>query len=136
MKVLVNFIIQISGKPKSLVLDALKKTEQKLKDKNNYFVVKDCFTSDIDYDDNTKFFSGFLEVKSTFKDCLSVVKFIFEYNPVSIEIENLDKITIERENMNEILNSFASIILKKEEEIQKARAYCFYLEDKYKVKKN
>ena len=39
MKIIANFIIQIAGKPKELVLDALERTKTKISEKNNNFKV-------------------------------------------------------------------------------------------------
>ena len=135
MKIIANFIIQIAGKPKELVLDALERTKTKISEKNKNFKVLESHFSDIDFDDETKFFSGFLDIRAEFLDEVSVLDFVIYYNPTSIEIESPQKLNLTSNNFNEILNKMAKILLKKEEEIQKSRAYSHYLKDKYENKK-
>jgi hypothetical protein len=131
----VNFIIHIAGKPEPLVLDALKKTQEKLEDKNNKFKVKNCEVAEIELNEETTLFGGFLEVLIQFEKMEEVLNFVIDYNPTSIEVESPTKITTDNYELTEFLNILASSLLDGQQEIRSLRAYVHELHEKLGIKK-
>lgn len=122
-----NFIIQIAGKPKENVENALNGVIDKLKEEQN---LKEYEVSEPEYDDNTTLYSGLLEAGIKFEQVRDLLEFIVDYTPSSVEVESPEKINLDNTSFSAVLNDFSSHILNTNQELREVRAYAHSLKKK------
>ena len=110
-EIITNFILQISGKPKENVFKALEKIVDQIKQHNKY----DVLNVDIlepSFDEKTKLFSGVIDIKIRFDTIQYLLEFVYDYMPISIEIEEPSKLNIQAADLNNILNDISMKLLE------------------------
>ena len=121
-KVVARFIIEIAGKPKENVDKALNLVEKRLKE-NKDFKVLDSEVVESELDEDSKLYSGFLDVQIKFKETRDILGFIMDYTPTSVEVEEPDKLSFQAADVTTILNDMSRHILRTANEIRKLRAH-------------
>lgn len=132
-KISARFIIQIAGKPQENVEKALGVVEDKLKNDDNFKLVESEI-SDVEIDDKSTLYSGFLDVLIKFNSAKDILGFIMDYTPNSVEIEEPDVIKVDNNDFSNILNDFSTFILAAQSQIRKLNAHVHMLNSKYGVK--
>ncbi|MCA9495748.1 MAG: hypothetical protein KC589_02300 [Nanoarchaeota archaeon] len=122
-KIDARFIIQIAGKPIENVEKALKHVLEKLKGEKEKFKVIESDIEEAEYDEETKLYSGFIDVMARFSDSKSILEFILDYTPTSIEIESPENLKLSSNDMTGILNDMTNFILGTQNKIRQLNAY-------------
>ncbi len=117
-----RFIIQIAGKPQEKVLEALNVVEKNIGKDSRYKVVESEVVEP-ELDEETTLYSGFLDILISFKEAGSILEFIVDYTPSSVDIEEPREITFDANDLNGILNDMSAHILKHQAEIRNLRAH-------------
>ncbi len=133
-KIKARFIIQIAGKPKEAVENAFKITQEKLKAEKKRFKVVECEVAELEYEEKTTLYTGFVDVLAEFKTILDIMNFMLDYTPSSIEVESPRVHKIENIDLTEVLNSLSHIILRGQQEIRELRTYVHALHEKFNIK--
>lgn len=130
-KITARFIIQIAGKPVENVEKALKIVEEKLKAEKRFKVVESEILEP-ELDEKSTLYSGLIEVLARFENAQSVLEFIIDYTPNSIEIEDPEKIVFDNASFTGILNDFSSSILRMTHQVRTLNANIHFLDKKVK----
>lgn len=107
MEIVINTFLQISGKPKENVQRALDVIRGQL-EKDRRCKILECEILEPELDDLQILFSGLLELKIEFCAVKDVLAFVYDYLPMSIEVEQPNKLEIEIGDFNSILNDISS----------------------------
>lgn len=134
-KITARFIIEISGKPQENVEKALEKFKNQFEEEKEQFTINSCLLEEPEYSEESKLYSGFLEVDAVFGDISDLLNFIADYNPTSIEIEEPSELSFDSSELAGILNDISSMILKANVEKHKLRYQVKYLQNQLKSKK-
>lgn len=134
-KITARFIIEISGKPQENVEKALEKFKNQFEEEKEQFTINSCSLEEPEYSEESKLYSGFLEVDAVFGDISDLLNFIADYNPTSIEIEEPSELSFDSSELAGILNDISSMILKANVEKHKLRYQVKYLQNQLKSKK-
>jgi len=129
-KITARFIIQIAGKPVENVEKALNHVLDNLKNEDKRFKLIDSVIENPELDDETTLYSGFLDITAKFVDVKSILEFILDYTPTSIEIEHPEEIEMSNDILTGVLNDMSNFILTSQNEIRKLRAQVHILNDK------
>lgn len=122
-KIDVRFIIQIAGKPADNVEKALEHVLKKLKDEKDKFKVIESDIEEVEFDEESKLYSGFIDVLARFSEPKTILEFILDYTPTSIEIESPDKLKLSSNDFTGILNDMSNFILGTQNKIRQLNAY-------------
>lgn len=117
-----RFIIQIAGKPVEKVEEALDFVEKKLQDEKEKFKVLESELIEPEFEEESKIYSGFLEVTAKFLDAREMLNFIVDYTPTSIEVEDPETLKFDSTTFTGILNDMSNIIIKSQNQIRMANA--------------
>lgn len=79
-------IIEILGKPKEGIESMLRDYTKKIRENNNYILLKEDFTEGEQVEGTESLFAAFVEVEFLSKNIEQVVWFCFDYMPSSIEV--------------------------------------------------
>ncbi len=129
-KIVARFIIQIGGKPMENVQKALEHILDKLKSESDKFKIIDAELEKPELNEDSSLYVGFIEVSAEFKDSQSIMNFILDYTPVSIEVESPELIELENSDFSSVLNDMTNFILAYQNEIRKLRAQVHILNKK------
>jgi len=105
------------GNPKEFLQDFLNKLLEEIKKYERIEItsynIAEPVEKEIGQDDKKmKLWSSFLEIEANFKDFDSLIDFILFYSPSYIEIEDIKEIKLEKEQINNILNSISHRIIQ------------------------
>ena len=129
-KITSRFIIQIAGKPVENVEKALGHVLDKLKSEKDKFKLLESSIEKPELNEESTLYSGFLDISASFVDVKSILEFILDYTPTSIEIEDPENIEITNDVLTGVLNDMSNFILASQNEIRKLRAHSHILAKK------
>ncbi len=124
-----NFILQIAGKPKEKVFDALKVIEENLK-KSKDFKLLESEVVEPEKKEGDVLYSGFVDARIEFENTERLLNFVLDYLPVSIEVEGPEEIILKSYELNGILNDVAKHMLDSVNKIRHLSAYIHSLHKK------
>ncbi|MCH8519563.1 MAG: hypothetical protein LAT82_02305 [Nanoarchaeota archaeon] len=131
-KVILKAIIDIAGKPESLVSKTLDKVLEKLEGDETLEVV-DVIKAEPDLqDEQSGMYTAFLEVELEFLNIRYAMSFIVEYLPTSVEILEPSSIKVTNEQLTEVLNDMAHFQIKNLNENHKFKAHNHILQKQIK----
>ena len=133
-KITARFIIQIAGKPVENVQKALEHVLENLKKEKEKFKLLESSIEKAELDEETTLYSGFLDISASFADIKSILEFILDYTPTSIEIESPELIEMDNHVLTGVLNDMSNFILTSQNEIRKLRAHSHILAKKLEEK--
>lgn len=133
-KITARFIIQIAGKPVENVDKALNHVLNNLKQEKEQFKLIESSIGEPELDDETTLYSGFLDITAKFPNVKSILEFILDYTPNSIEIESPEEIKMTNDILTGVLNDMSNFILSSQNEIRKLRAHAHILNQKLEKK--
>lgn len=131
-KITARFIIQIAGKPVENVEKAVEFILNKLKEEKDSFKILESHTEKPKLDEENTLYSTFIEVVARFNDSETLLGFILDYTPTSVEVESPDNIELNSHEFTGILNDFSNNILNLISENRKLNAQLNYLVSKEK----
>ena len=105
----VKFIIEMGGKPKEHVEDTLKKYIEKIKQHEDYTVLKSDFAEAKEMKDQKGVFLAFTDMELLAKDPRALTGFCFDYMPSSIEIIAPEELKISSAHFSYIMNDLQEI---------------------------
>ena len=129
-KIRVQTIIEVAGKPIENVRKVLEHVEEKLKEEKENFKCVSSHIGNPELDDKTTLFGGFLECELEFSFPNKIITFIVDYTPTSIEVLEPKDIQLDSQEFTGLLNDISQILLRKENEIRKLKAYIHHLKVK------
>jgi len=97
-----RIIIEVLGKPKEHVEEALKNFVAKIKQNQDMEVLVEHFADAKEQDD--KLFSTFVELEMKFKNLLTLIGFCFDYMPSSVEIIEPQQLTMKYNEITDMIN--------------------------------
>jgi len=105
------------GSPKEFVQDFSNKLLDEIKKYEKIEVLKyniaEPIEKEIDQGDKkVKLWSSFIEIEANFKDFDSLIDFILFYSPSHIEVEDVKDIKLDKEQINNILNTISHRIIQ------------------------
>jgi hypothetical protein len=130
-KIIAQFIVEISGKPKEKVDQALEIIGKKLEEN---FKVQNIEIEKSEPDENNVMFHGLIDVSIKFNEIKEILNFIIDYTPTSIEIIEPEELELNNSDLNEILNDLSNMILKNTNELRMLRATVHHLNSKLNKK--
>ncbi|MEM3373718.1 MAG: hypothetical protein QXE31_00710 [Candidatus Woesearchaeota archaeon] len=95
-------VLEIVGKPRDYVEDSLKEYLKKIEENKNYIITKEDTEEAIENENNL--FSAFSELEILFKNTKSILDFIYDYMPSSIEIIEPETILLKNFDFTNFLN--------------------------------
>ncbi len=131
-KIIVKFIIEIAGKPKDNVDKALALVLDKLKEKKGDYRVKDSVLEESLLDEKTTLYSGFLDVEVQFENIGSLLGFIIDYTPTSVEIVDPENISIKCNELTNFLNDSSHAFLSMQNQIRILNANLYNIQNSKK----
>lgn len=118
-KIIARFIIEIAGKPVENVQNALEKFKEQFENESDKFKVVELELNEPEYSDESKIYSGFLDLELKFKGVEALLGFIIDYTPTSIEILEPQEIALDSNDLSGILNDMSASLLKTNIELMK-----------------
>ena len=100
-----RIVIEIIGKPKEHIEQALKEYVEKIDEDKNLIIIKKSF-SEAKQIQESELFNIFSEMEILVKGFNSLIEFCFNYMPASIEILDPSKLTVDAHNMTNLFNDF------------------------------
>ena len=94
-------IIEVLGKPKEHVEDALKQYIEHIKEDQGLVVLNEDYS---DIEERGKLWSKFVELELVIKGTAKLVSFCFEYMPSSIEVIKPEHLTMASQELSSFLN--------------------------------
>lgn len=131
-KIVVQTIIQIAGKPADLVEKTLHAVSNKLRDEKKAFKMKNVSLAKPEFDEETKMFSGFLDITLQFSNISDILGFIVDYTPTSIEIVEPETIELDAITFGRVLNDICHQLLQAQSKVQILSAQLHHLVDENK----
>lgn len=125
-----KIILEIAGRPKEKVQEVINEKAESLEKEFKILSKEVAEAKKVGED----FFSAFIEAEILFKDFISLVGFIFDNMPSSIEILEPEKIKADTNLMNDLLNDLAVKLHQYNEAILKLKAMNAILEKKQEKK--
>lgn len=135
VKITARFIIEIAGKPQENVQKALERFKDDFEKEKDLFKLISCEIEEPELSEESKLYSGFLEVDAKFKDVSSLLNFVADYTPTSIEIEEPEELTLDSFELAGVLNDVSAMVLKSNVERHKLRYHVNYLQKQLQSKK-
>ncbi|MEM2131469.1 MAG: hypothetical protein QXR96_03015 [Candidatus Woesearchaeota archaeon] len=96
-----RIVLEIVGKPKEYVEESLKDYLKKIKEDKNHIVVSEHNEK---AEKNEELYSAFSELEILFKNSKSILDFIYDYMPSSIEIIEPEDIILKNTDYSNFLN--------------------------------
>jgi hypothetical protein len=106
-----RFIIEIAGKPVENVQKALEKVKENLENETERFKIVEIDLEQPELHEETKLYSGFLEVEGKFPSIEHFFNFIIDYTPTSIEIIEPEYVSFDSAEFAGVLNDISQIVL-------------------------
>ncbi len=112
-KIRVRTIIEVLGKPKEHVEKTIREYVEKIKEDNDFVVMKEHFSDAAEQEsESQKYWSVFVELEFLVKGLHPLVGFCFNYMPSSIEIEKPEELTLPADMMNSLFNDLQARLHK------------------------
>ena len=125
-KITARFMLQIAGKPVENVEKALELVLGKIKDsKDLSFFEGEIIEPELD--EKSTMYSGLIEVTLKFEKVESLMGFIVDYTPNSVEVEDPETLKFEISEFNGILNDMSAKFLNMSQKLRQANASLHYL---------
>ncbi len=118
-KVIARFIIEIAGKPVENVENALNKFKDQFEAEKKKFKVVEIDVNKPELNEESKLYSGFLDMEVKFSSVEALLSFIIDYTPTSIEILEPQELDLDSLEFSNILNDMSSSLLKTNIELMK-----------------
>ncbi len=118
-KVIARFIIEIAGKPVENVENALNKFKDQFEAEKKKFKVVEIDVNKPELNEESKLYSGFLDMEVKFSSVETLLSFIIDYTPTSIEILEPQELDLDSLEFSNILNDMSSSLLKTNIELMK-----------------
>ena len=118
-KVIARFIIEIAGKPVENVENALNKFKDQFEAEKKNFKVVEIDINKPELNEESKLYSGFLDMEVKFSSVETLLSFIIDYTPTSIEILEPQELDLDSLEFSNILNDMSSSLLKTNIELMK-----------------
>lgn len=118
-KVIARFIIEIAGKPVENVGNALNKFKDQFEAEKKKFKVVEIDVNKPELNEESKLYSGFLDMEVKFSSVETLLSFIIDYTPTSIEILEPQELDLDSLEFSNILNDMSSSLLKTNIELMK-----------------
>jgi len=134
VKITANFIIQIAGKPKKAVEDALKTVMGNIKKEEDMEII-DSQLLEPELTEDKILYSGLINLQAEFDDLERLFGFVYDYLPVSVEVEDPEKIDLTAHDLNVLLNLTTKNLLEYMHKINNLSIYVNQLKEelvKYK----
>ena len=125
------FIIEIGGRPKSLIEDAVKKVDTNLKEEKEFKVIENKIDS-VEFNEEKQMFFGLIETKIKFNDINKIFNFMLDYTPTSCEIIEPSDLKIDLNSFNNFLNEMGGNFLTLQNEVRTLRAHIHNLQKENK----
>lgn len=130
-KITARFIIQIAGRPVETVEKALETIVNKIKEDKKLKVLEEEIIP-AELDEESKLYSGIIELTIKFEDARQLLGFIADFTPNSVEIEEPQSLKFESFDFTEILNDMSTHLLKTNIQLRQAQSHIFSLNKKVK----
>ncbi len=112
-KIRVRTIIEVLGKPKEHVEKSIRDYVEKIKEDNDFVVLKEHFSdAEEQKHEEQTYWAAFVELEFLVKGLRPLVGFCFNYMPSSIEIEKPEELTLPASMMNGIFNDLQARLHK------------------------
>ncbi|MFW5704970.1 MAG: hypothetical protein ACOCXG_03930 [Nanoarchaeota archaeon] len=134
-KVTARFIIEVAGKPKEKVDEALNYVMKKLQSKENKFKIIEEELIESELDEKSSLFGGFIEVTAKFDSIQDLMVFVLDYTPTSIEVESPSKIALDNGEFSAVLGEFSKHMLNSLNTIRRLNATAVHLDKELKLLK-
>ena len=118
-KIIARFIIEIAGKPVENVQKALEKFKEQFKKEKVSFKVTEIDLEKPVLNEESKLYSGFLDMEAKFEDIGKLLAFIIDYTPTSVEIVEPSDIKFDSAELSATLNDMSTNLLKTNIELMK-----------------
>ena len=118
-KVIARFIIEIAGKPVENVENALNKFKDQFEAEKKKFKIVEIDVNKPELNEESKLYSGFLDMEVKFSSVETLLSFIIDYTPTSIEILEPQELDLDSLEFSNILNDMSSSLLKTNIELMK-----------------
>lgn len=118
-KVIARFIIEIAGKPVENVENALNKFKDQFEAEKKKFKLVEIDVNKPELNEESKLYSGFLDMEVKFSSVETLLSFIIDYTPTSIEILEPQELDLDSLEFSNILNDMSSSLLKTNIELMK-----------------
>lgn len=125
-------IIDIAGKPVSAVQKALDRVEENL-EKHELFEILEIAKAEPEEQENG-LFTAFIDLEIEVKTPRSLMNFVVEYLPSSIEITNPSTLKISNEEITDVLNDMVHFQIKNVNENHRLKVHNDILQKKLKEK--
>ncbi len=126
-------MLQIAGKPKENVEKALEKVLENI-DQSKTFKVLESEIYEPELNEKSTLYSGLINIKIEFEKIEYLINFIYDYLPISVEIEKPNKIEFEIPDLNYLLNELSRRMLQSMNENINLKAYINHIKKKYNIK--
>lgn len=100
-KIYARAIIEVLGKPKEHVANALKEFVQKIKEDKALKIIKEDFAEPKEHG---QMWATFVELEFEAKNITTITGFCFDYMPSSVEIIEPEALRMSRDNISDFLN--------------------------------
>ena len=104
-KITVQFIIEILGRPKEYVIQALKHISEKLSTERGLQIIEETIHEPKPAKNSKDLFTSFMDVTFEIEELHTLIGLIFVYTPAHIDIISPEKISITNGDISSILNS-------------------------------
>lgn len=131
-KVLLKAIIDVAGKPESLVSKTLDKVLERLEADETLKVMEVIKAEPDLQDEQSGMYTAFIEVELEFLNIRYAMSFIVEYLPTSVEILEPSSIKVTNGQLTEVLNDMAHFQINNLNENHKFRAHNHILQKQIK----
>lgn len=111
-KIIARFIIEIAGKPVENVQKALEKFKKQFEEEKNKFKLVEIDLNNPELSEDSKLYSGFLDMEIKFTDVGSMLGFIIDYTPTSIEIVEPSDLEFDSAEFSGTLNDMSASLLR------------------------
>lgn len=110
-KITANALIQIAGRPIEKVEEALKIVVEKIKEDKRIKVNSEEI-SEPEFEEESKLYSGLIELNAKFENTQTILDFIVDFTPNSIEIEEPNELKFDSAEFTGILNDMSAHMLR------------------------
>jgi len=100
-------IVEVVGSPQEHIKTVIATVQEHLKKEENIKIVS-TETSDVEKMPEGELFSGFIDIELKVKDLARLSQFCVDYMPASLEVVDVDKITLSAQELNNVYNDFLS----------------------------
>lgn len=99
--------MEVVGSPQEHIKTVIATVQEHLKKEENIKIVS-TETSDVEKMPEGELFSGFIDIELKVKDLARLSQFCVDYMPASLEVVDVDKITLSAQELNNVYNDFLS----------------------------